>query len=168
MDLTIDDIAAFESRPGYGLEPFPSPRDDEIRAVIGRIQNSHDYSNLRSALLPRAWRMLNAFALRMASLAVRERDLGVVRDGLVALQLAFDLTDDFRDMIAALTLLHRAIEMIGGDPAREFAAAFEISGERHHTMAHFLERSPERKRIERSHFEEGADETGFRFVRSDR
>jgi len=142
VDLTIEDIAAFESRRLYGLEKFPSPRDDEIRAVIGRIQDSADYRSLRSALLPVAWEMFDAFALRMASLAVRDRDLGVIRDGLVALQLAFDLTDDFREVIAPLMLLHRAIEMIGGDPAREFAAVFEISGERNEIMARFLNVQP--------------------------
>ncbi|GIM94676.1 hypothetical protein [Paractinoplanes toevensis] len=99
--------------------------------------------------------MLSAFSERMASLAVRDHSQPELRAGLIAAQLAFVLTDDIPELLPAISLLYRASDMIGADPIREFLAVAELAGNPpDSSLARFLQRSPEKKRIERMGFAE--------------
>jgi hypothetical protein len=77
-------------------------------------------------------------------------------------ELASDLTDDSREILPAVSLLYRASELVGVDPVHEFLAAAGLAGDPPDgTLKRYLQRSPERRRIERMGFAE--DEAGFRF-----
>jgi hypothetical protein len=119
------------------------------------------------SLMPRdADRVLNVFAERAASITVRHQDVRELRAGLLAAAIANSITGDPRDTLPALSLLHRAAEMIGNDPRLEFSSVYEIWGGRESALANFLRRTPEDKTIEAMGYEEGDDKRGFRFVRN--
>jgi hypothetical protein len=117
----MDDYSVLAFRAGYGKEPLSNDLDERIQALMQSVRSREEFAAARSAAGNRAWGMLNAFAERMASIAVRSSSTSDLRDGLVAVQLALVLTDDYRDVLPTVSLLHRASELIGTDPCRSFA-----------------------------------------------
>src|SRR5690242_15276825 len=90
----------------YGSQELMSKRDEQIRDLMLKVV---DLGSIDQALnLPRgADRVLNVFAERAASLAVRHRDASELRAGLLAAVLAHEVADDKRDFMPAVSLLHR-------------------------------------------------------------
>lgn len=163
----MTDYSVLKSRAGYGLEPLPCSVDVQIQGLMQSIRSGEDFTRVASEVPRNTWGMLSAFAERMASLAVRSGSISDIRDGLVAAQLSLILTDDFREVLQSVSLLYRASELVGVDPSQQFRAVAQLAGDppENHLIS-FLERSPDKKRIERMGFTEGADETGFRFLYS--
>ncbi|MFJ8689860.1 hypothetical protein [Micromonospora wenchangensis] len=108
--------------------------------------------------------VLTVFAERAASIAVRHQDVHEIRAGLLAVVISQEIADDPRESIAALSLLYRAAEMIGGDPNSEFVAASNAVGGEVGGLLDFLRRSQEDRSIEAMGYEEGDDQGGFCFV----
>ncbi len=169
MKLSPVQFAALDPRngKGYGRREIPCPKDGDIQAFVRSIRNAEDFASALPLQPSGSWRVLNAFAERIASLAVRRQDVRDLRDGLMAIQLALSLTDDPRETLPALSLLFRAYEMIGKDPAAEFRASAELarpaSG---NAIMEFLDRSAEDRSIEAMGYGEGDDGAGFRFKRN--
>ena len=163
----MSDYSILEPRVGYGHEILPCSLDMQIQEIMAGIANGEEFARVRSALPRNAGEVLDTFAERMASLAVRNGSLRDLRDGLLAVQLALMLTDDHREVLPAVSLLQRASDLIGADTSREFRETAERAGDPpDNHLTRFLERSSEKKRIERMGFTEGTDDSGFRFLRS--
>jgi hypothetical protein len=149
---------------GYGREDVPSARDGQIRDLILDLTRNVTFEQVARLLPPDADTTLSAFAERAASIAVRRRDEGELRAGLLAAALALSLSDDPREALPALALLYRAATMIGCDPDQEFAAVNDLTGDRAPDLVDFTRRAPEDQTVEAMGFHEGADTNGFRFV----
>lgn len=151
----------------YGRDVIPSTRDTQISDLMRAVRDQNAFGEVAD-LSPRgASSVLNVFAERSASIAVRHQDVRELRAGLLAAAIAQSLAEDEREVIPALALLHRAAEMIGHDPNSEFSAINELSGgDTGRALVEFLRRSPVDKSVEAMGYEEGNDRDGFRFLRN--
>jgi hypothetical protein len=157
---------------GYGRRALPDPLDRELRQFAAAVQDRARFAETRTRLTPDARlaaRVLAVFGERMASLAVREKDPSVLREGLTGTALAAALAEDPRELVAPMALLHRAAELIGADPDAEFAAAARRSADDAATqhLAAFTRRSAPDKSPAAMYYVEGRDANGFRFVLED-
>ncbi|MEU9101204.1 hypothetical protein [Streptomyces sp. NPDC048361] len=169
MHIPPTQFAALDPRngKGYGKQEIPSEKDTDLQDFVRKIRNAKDFSDSLSEQPAGSWRILNAFAERMASLAVRRQDAREVRDGLIAIQVALSLTDDPRDALPVLSLLVHACRLIGADAVTETMAATDITGsEAGEVLRQFLDRSPEDQSIQAMGYEESSDAAGFRFKRN--
>lgn len=150
----------------YGREELASTRDGQIRDLLLGMADEAGFEQV-AGLVPRdADEVLNAFAERAASIAVRHQDARELRAGLIAAAIAHVISGDPREVVPALALLYRAAEMIGNDPRSEFAFVSEIFGGSERALYDFLNRTTEGKAIEAMGYEEGDDVRGFRFLRN--
>lgn len=152
----------------YDREELVSARDGQIRDLLLEVADGAAFEDV-AVLVPRAGdRVLTVFAERAASIAVRHQDARELRAGIFAVIVAQAVTEDPRELLPAVALLHRAAEMIGHDPAAEFHAANELTGGHAGGLLDFLRRSPEDKSIRAMGFEEGNDKQDrqFRFLRN--
>jgi len=150
----------------YGKQALPSERDRQIRDLLVRVGDQRAFGEL-TGLVPRGgWSVLNVFAERVASLAVRHQDAHELRVGLLAAAAAYLLTDDFREVMPTLALLYRAAELTGHDPDSEFFTTNELCGGQEGPLLDFLRRAPADKTIAVMGFKEGEDQHGFRFTRN--
>ncbi|MFF5897635.1 hypothetical protein ACFY8O_17090 [Streptomyces argenteolus] len=150
---------------GYGVREIPCVEDAHVDAAIRAITSSADMEVIVRFTRRSAWRVFNAFAVRMASLGVRNRDPEIIRRGLVACGVALSSAEDFREVILSLTVLHRASILIEEDPVHLFR---EASGVMPPWIAEIVDQFPMREvkdlRIEPCGYAEGRDGSGFRFV----
>jgi hypothetical protein len=160
MDLTL--IEALRLPIGYGAW-VPKPGDEDIRRALAGLANAPD--SARAAVAAQFTEpdrdCLDAYAERMASLAVRERRLDLVISGLDAMDMAhFGL--DWSESIS-MPLLFRACELLGGDARAEFVrAATRLHGVvRDGALELAAGQGPS---LEDCGFAEGRDDEGFRFV----
>ena len=153
---------------GYGKFPLPSPLDKVMADFLSGITNPADFAEHRAALQATVPGTVTlAYAERMASLAVRRQDKKSLRSGLVAVALAWLLVDDHREVWPVMALLYRAAEMVGADPAAEFAAAGTLGGADVATaLAEFAARPAPDRSIADMGYEPGDDAQGFRFLRT--
>lgn len=144
---------------GYLPLPIPAPRDAEIDDLLA--------STPVSALAAEEhWPVLRAYAERMASLAVRERDPEILRRGLVALGLA-GLGQGSADALTELPLFHDGAERIGEDAGRLFrSVGAELGGAVEAAVEAFLARSPEDRSLDAMGYRAGHDAGGFRYQRT--
>ncbi|MBQ1021705.1 hypothetical protein KBX71_28035 [Micromonospora sp. D93] len=166
LDAQSLSILELNKNVNYGRDKLPSARDGQIRDLLLGAADGAAFEQF-NRLVPRgADRVLNAFAERAASIAVRHQDARELRAGILAAAITQAIAGDPRESVAALSLLYRASEMIGHDPNLEFAAANDLSGGRASGLLDFLRRSSEDKTIQAMGYEEGDDKDGFRFVRN--
>lgn len=166
LDEQSFSILGLSKNVNYGRDTLPSARDRQIRDLLLGAADSASLEQVKRLMPGDADRVLNAFAERAASIAVRHQDARELRAGILAAAIAQAITGDLREPLTALSLLYRASEMIGHDPNSEFAAANDLSGGRAIGLLDFLRRSPEDKTIQAMGYEEGDDKGGFRFVRN--
>jgi hypothetical protein len=159
---------------GYGPRPIPDPLDGELYAFARSIAEPDGFAAARAQLAAadaaQPSRILAVFGERMASLAVRDADLGVLRAGLTGTALACAVTEDGREQVTAMVLLYRAAELIGADPDDEFAAAGRASGDPHaqEALLAFTRRPADARSLAAMYYVEAQDADGFRFVFEDR
>ncbi|ONI74202.1 hypothetical protein BWI15_12690 [Kribbella sp. ALI-6-A] len=168
-DLNPDkrfDILRPDRNVAYGPQDLPSARDGQIRDLLVRAVGEMSFEELKALMPLGADGVLGSFAERAASIAVRHQDVRELRAGLLAAAAALDLTDDPREILPRLSLLHRAAEMIGNDPAVEFRQADQVLKGKAPELVKFLERSPFDRSIQAMAYEEGNDKHGFRFLRT--
>lgn len=142
----------------YGRLPIPCDRDFQILTWLTGL----DQELLRSPTFDQANTLL-AFAERAASWAVRTGGTRLILGGLSAVGVAAPASDP-RNVVVALSLLHRACELNGADPRLVFSEAVGSFKERVQDLFQsFLDRSPRDKSIEAMGFSEAMDDTGFLF-----
>ncbi|MBG6065770.1 hypothetical protein [Micromonospora ureilytica] len=168
MNRDGQEFSIFEpnNNVNYGRDSLPSARDGQIQDLLLEVADGAEFEQIKRLMPGGADRVLNAFAERAASLAVRHQSARELRAGILAAAISQAITGDPREPLAALSLLYRASEIIGHDPNSEFATANDLSGGRANGLLDFLRRSPADKTIQAMGYEESGDEGGFRFVRN--
>lgn len=150
---------------GYGSGRLPSVRDREIHGLLRGVETDEDVGYFVQTVPHDGGRVLNAFAERAASMAVRRQDARELRAGLLALLIAQRVSREQREIMPTLALLYRAAEMIGHDPRVEFTQICDKFGASI-ALVNFVRRTPDDRAIQAMGFEEGDDEDGFRFLRN--
>ncbi|MEV0194454.1 hypothetical protein AB0I39_38775 [Kitasatospora purpeofusca] len=168
MQLTKDQDRALDVRraDGYGPSPIPNDRDRVIQEVMRAASGTGQLAEVLGAIDPSSSDVLGAFAKRMATLAVRTRDISAARDGLAAVQLAMASTRDFRETVPTMALLYRALEIIDADPKTEFQRAHQpLSVLLEHNLLDFAARDPQKRSLQSMLYREEGEGDNFRFVR---
>lgn len=167
--LTSRDLDPLDvrSNAGYLDRPLPSPRDDEITALLDRARHDGQLVRLVELARPGQDAVLGAFAERMASLAVRTGDPAMVRHGLLSAAIAIVAPDvDVREVLLILPLLWHSAARLELDPATEFQATAEEFPPAATQLRQFVARKPQDRRIEVMGYVESADDGGFRYART--
>lgn len=148
----------------YAPEAVPGPRDGEIAKLISAVASHLDFDNLASGLNLASCRILNLFAKRTASLAVRMDDASWIHLGLIAALLS-STVEDHREIARTHSLLFRAAELVGSDPVELFESAAAIASPDAAEGARLFAHAGESARsISVMGYMEGVDEDGFRFI----
>jgi len=153
---TVDDIRV------YADARIPNQRDIAIESLIERARQDGQLQELVAAIKPRNDSyILNLYARRMATLAVRRGDAGYIRVGLLALSVARQKTVDSRNDIRAQALLWRSCELLGLDPKAEFEAIPVEFNSASTFITSWLRRSPADKQLAAVGYIESSDDDGF-------
>lgn len=150
----------------YFRQSIPCELDNGISDILAALSthNQKDIELVASSISGDNGRVLGLFAERMASLAVRKNSIEPVKRGLFAL-LIYARTEDPRDVLLVLSLLHDAIIKVGSEPKtifNETAALFGGSS----FLSDFLNRSDDDKSIDAMGYKESKNEEGFLYVRT--
>lgn len=157
-----------ENNRGYGKLPIPQPRDQEIAGLIKTWMkcDEAERKQIASRLSSDQTRTLLAFSERMASLAVRQKDEGLLVLGLLALGID-DWQGDWRDNMLIVPLHIDAAQRIGSDPNRIFEIAANLLCNKSASgLRSFLRRSQRDKSIEAMGYVAAQDGDGFRYERT--
>ena len=151
---------------GYYKQSIPSDIDLKLRELISNIISlqRNDIESIIERVSGDNARVLGLFAERMASLAVRQNSIEPVKDGLLAL-LIYSRTEDPRDVLLVLSLLHDAAIKTAGAAQAVFSDVSSIIGGAD-LLNDFLSRSDEDKSIDAMGYEESKNEEGFLYVRT--
>ncbi|MDG3002661.1 hypothetical protein [Paludisphaera mucosa] len=155
-----------EATRGYGRSAIPHPIDDVARRLSNRLAiSSQDEKDSSLSLMTLGHgRVLDAFAGRMASLAVRTEDPHKIVDGLKALAFASRLMD-WRDNVATLALLCRSIEILELDPELYLRQTAGLSDSEFEGQVRGFSGRDERDRsLSTFRYVEGEDRDGFRYL----
>lgn len=148
----------------YAPDAIPGPRDNEIVELLSTIRSSHDFNSIASELELPSGRVLNLFAKRAASLAVRLHDAMWIRYGLIAAMLS-GTVEDYREIARTHSLLFRAAELVGFDPVGAFESVAELAdADSAETTRLFAHANESARSIAVMGYVEGNDGDGFRFI----
>ena len=152
----------------YLLEPFPTPLDEVLDAVVTGFQSMSD-SERRSWLgsIPISGRdsqILLTYATRMATQVLREGSTGRLTNGLVA-HIIEGERDDWRENVMVLTLLFDAAKKLGVDPLPMFdhVASMAPGDPAAETLGGFHKRKPEVLTIESMGYRTAMSAQGVRY-----
>ena len=123
--LAALDAVGAQPWSGYLEQPLPCEADEIVAALVAGFEEAP--APAREGVRRRVGcthaRALGLFAVRMATLAVRERSAERLRIGLCAAVLSAGERADWRDLGDTLHLLSDAAIRIGADGPTEFANA---------------------------------------------
>lgn len=160
----MSDLLRMLTTEKYSPQTIPGPRDTEIAELISTVVSREDFDNLASGLDLDSGRILNLFAKRAASLAVRRDDAEWIRLGLIAALLS-GTVEDYREIARTNSLLFRAAELLGSDPVALFESAAGLADSDGAETARLFAHADESARsISVMGYREGTDEDGFRFL----
>lgn len=150
----------------YYKEAIPSEIDKEVGKIMADLSvcTQSELRLISESFKGDEARVFGLFAERMASLAVRENKIEPVKLGLLAL-LIYARTEDPRDVLLVLSLLHDAVLKTSGNPTKVFAEASSLVGGAEF-LNDFLNRSDEDKSIDAMGYEYSKNEEGFLYVRT--
>ncbi len=150
----------------YYKQAIPSEIDEQIGDVLVRLSScdEDELVSVAGGIAGGQARVLSLFAERMASLAVRKNSPNPIRKGLAALMIVAR-TEDVREVLLVLSLLHDAAMKVTGSAKELFADAGALFGGAE-LLNGYLERSDEDKRIQVMGYEESETEDGFLYVRT--
>lgn len=152
---------------GYGPTPIPSARDAEIESLLVKWQafSPSDRNEASARIIKNQRFTLLAFAERMATSAVRQKDPKCIHLGLLALGLD-GWNTDWRDNVTILSLHYDAAIRLAADPSFIFSEAGNLLSEKvRRSYANFLARNDEDKSLEAMGYAIGSDDDGFRYIR---
>jgi hypothetical protein len=142
------DLLARLSRENYQPWKVPGPHDAAIAAELAGVDSTGSFETLASSIDLAVGRVLNSFAFRMATFALRRQDPAWIRYGLIAAQLAM-MVDDDRSVLPSFALLYRSAELIGVDATSVFREmSFLAEHPMRETPRQFADRAPADKAIE--------------------
>jgi hypothetical protein len=150
----------------YLPKPIPTERDNEILQVLVSCIADNSVARFSQALKPGHASVLQAYAERMASMAVRNRNPETLRMGLFALLLGCREPDN-REMLTIFPLFLDAAQILGIsssgliEPVRIIAGDTLIG-----PFMKFLNRSDENKSLRVMGYDKSADQDGFRYIRN--
>ena len=150
----------------YYKQPIPSEIDKGINKILEEFAafDQVDMKQIADGVSGDDARVLGFFAERMASLAVRENSIAHLKQGVVAL-LIYAQTEDPRDVVLVLSLLHDAGIKISGNPKQVFNEVSSVIGDAQ-LLSGFLARSDEDKSINAMGYEESESSEGFLYTRN--
>jgi hypothetical protein len=161
-------LALFKSalESAYYQQPIPSETDDGISRVLSGLsaKDQTDLKLVSDGVTGDEARVLGLYAERMASLAVRENSVNRIKQGLMALSI-YARTEDPRDVLLVLSLLHDASVKTSGNPKQVFNEVNAVFGETV-LLSEFLNRSDEDKSIDAMGYEESKTTEGFLYARN--
>ena len=159
------EILEFDGKTFY-VGPIPNERDRGVEALVSSALESSQIEEMVEQLHPRHYAILVMFGERMASLAMRREDPGLLRVGLTAVALG-GLNHGSREAIMRLVLYHHAAEALSGSAEGLFHEVGRTLGQpfQGHLEA-FPARAGEDKTLECMGYLEGSDEDGFRYKRN--
>jgi hypothetical protein len=150
---------------GYGPAPIPDPRDDLVGKFLDQIESGGPAavaSHLASAS-ERGRRVFRAYGERMASLAVRRHDAGLLVRAVVAIVLG-GLDQNALEALMVMPLVENSARLLGTNLANIFEKASGIVGHPGSVnLMVWLTRAPEDRTIASMGFVESSDEGGFRY-----
>jgi catechol 2,3-dioxygenase-like lactoylglutathione lyase family enzyme len=166
-----DDLSPFlaASNRGYVDAAIPSARDAQLAAYLQRLVAADDTARGQAAdaLGPSYTATFVAFAERMATRAVRERDVAHAELGLWALVLTWRRSKDVTTAIPPLGLLYDAARRVNADPPalfRKVAAA--CPADVAPVLTDFAQRDDLDEIAEEMGFAVRSDRDGFRYRRT--
>lgn len=149
----------------YADQTIPHDRDLAIVELLDKTRRGSGLEQLLALVHPEVEaETLRAFGLRMASLAVRHADPGLLRRGLLAVGLASLRSMDDRDDLRALAPLWRTASLLHLGPSHEFTAAaveFPAAGT---FLLDWVDRTPDSQDLVEMGYRESTDEDGFRYA----
>ncbi len=150
----------------YHQQAIPSAIDEEIGDVLVRLSScdEDELASVADGIAGERGRVLSLFAERMASLAVRKNSPDPIGKGLAAL-LIVARSEDVREILLVLSLLHDAAMKVRGSAKALFAEAASKFGQAE-LLDSFLLRSDAAKRIEAMGYKESDTGDGFLYVRT--
>lgn len=152
------------------IDPAPSSLDDALREVVRKYAASKPQQRavIRDSISMDGFYTLMTFARRSAVFAIRERNIEIARDGLIAVAMIDQERVDFRDIPTTLYLLYHAANRIGADANGMFRQVGKLSdtevGQR---IVQFVEHSHEWCSLRSSLFVEVQTEKGVGFIDRD-
>jgi hypothetical protein len=154
--------------PGYGPLAIPQSIDDKITELLrtwaGLEPSARSVASSR--VLDDQHYTLMAYAERMASSAVRTRDMEKIYFGLLALGVD-GWRGDWRESVMILSVLYDAAQRLSATAEPVFERAVALLAPKAATaFASFLRRSPADKSIEAMGYVAASDDDGFRYVRT--
>lgn len=150
---------------GYGPARLPCSRDSEIQVVVDRLRQGGPnlVAEALAAVSEAGRRVFRAYAERMASLAVRTREVEQLDRALVAVVVG-GLDDNAYEALMVMPLIEDSARRIGAEPQRLFEKAAQIVGHPGTVnLARWLARKPEDRSLASMGFVESADKEGFRY-----
>ena len=148
----------------YSPKTIPGQHDNEIAELVAGVASVAEFERIAARLDPASGKVLNLFARRAASLAVRLQSDSWVRYGLIAALLSATV-EDYREIARTHSLLFRAAELIGSNPIVAFEAVAQLATSEEAEGARLFAHADESaKSISVMGYQEGVDDTGFRFI----
>jgi hypothetical protein len=164
----MDEALGSSRFDGYGPRPIPH----ELDLLPERFVQSYELAEpgeraLIQGLGRRAAPVLLAYGERQASRAVRTRSPEALRLSVLAMGLAAVVADDEREVMRRQPLAWHAAATLGVQPAALFALVAErLPATGRASLFAFSRRAAKDQSLECMGYEEGADDAGFRFVRT--
>lgn len=168
---TADDLSPFlaASNRGYVDAAIPSARDEQVAAFLRRLVAADGAARGQAAdtLGPSYTSTFVAFAERMATRAVRDRDAAHAELGLWALALTWRRSKDVTTAIPPMGLLYDAARRANTDPAALFRrVAAACPADVAPVLTDFTQRDDLDEIAEEMGFAQRSDRDGFRYRRT--
>lgn len=151
----------------YGPRPIPDPLDDEVTAFVERLEKGGpDAVRNASAVVSESGRdVLQAYAGRVASQAVRRGEPSILLHAVVALVVA-GLDRNYPEALMGMALIDHSAMKIGADLERILEEASAIVGHPGTvSLVMWISRAPEKRTISVMGYAESEDDDGFRYRR---
>jgi hypothetical protein len=161
----LDCLIADHYERAYATWKIPDPRDSAISSLLTKAIEYDQIGDLISVLSSRESDVLDAYAKRMAELAVRTRNVNELRNGIVAIGIASVISNDDREEMKLVSLLWHSAQILDLDAGAEFRAIAEAAPPTAEFLINWAVRPAKSQTIGGMHYQESQDEDGFRYKR---
>lgn len=160
----LDQIGLFDYFKKRSMPEFAEPYITEIVEIYVSAPNT-DRERLLKMISGKnkAGMVFGWYARKLAARAVRYESQRDLRNGLIAIVIACEVTGS-RDLLSPLCLLYDAALRLQVDPQVLFGTTCEGSPPVERWLAEFLARTPEQRSIKAFGFSEGVGPHGFDYL----